>query len=324
MEWMTKVEIKPLKRGISYEDQILSLGSCFADNIARKLSQAKFRVEASPTGILFNPYSIAEAIERCHSSECKISQSEMINTSGIWSHYDFHSSFSDVDAGIAQDKMQGALKASKEALQQANIVIITFGTAWVYRLKESGKVVANCHKQPQRIFERELLCAEAIAKRYIELLQGALSGKHVIFTLSPVRHLGDGLEGNSLSKATLRVAINQIVEHCTNAEYFPSYEIQNDELRDYRFYAEDMTHPSSQAVDYIWERFCSVAFDAEQKELIREVATITSAAEHRPFNPQSESHRTFCQNMIGKITSLQERLPFADFAEEIERFNTYL
>ena len=209
----------------------------------------------------------------------------------------------------------------KEALRRADVVIITFGTAWIYRLKESGRVVANCHKQPQRIFERELLSAETIAGRYIELLQGALKDKQVIFTLSPVRHLGDGLEGNSLSKATLRVAINQIVEHCHNAEYFPSYEIQNDELRDYRFYAEDMTHPSSQAVDYIWERFSAVAFDERHKELMKEVATITSAAEHRPFNPQSESHRTFCQMMMSKIANLQERLPFADFAKEIERFN---
>ena len=321
MEWMTKVELKPLKRGLSYEDQILSLGSCFADNMARKLSQAKFRVTASPTGILFNPYSIAQAIESYQNSEREIQQSEMINASGIWSHYDFHSSFSDVDAEVAREKMQSALKVGKETLRRANVVIITFGTAWIYRLKESGRVVANCHKQPQRIFERELLSTEAIAGRYIELLQGALKDKQVIFTLSPVRHLGDGLEGNSLSKATLRVAINQIVEHCHNAEYFPSYEIQNDELRDYRFYAEDMTHPSSQAVDYIWERFSSVAFDERHKELMKEVATITSAAEHRPFNPQSESHRTFCQKMMSKIANLQERLPFADFAKEIERFN---
>ncbi len=324
MEFLTKVDIKPLKRGISHQNRILTLGSCFADNIARKLSKNKFRVTGSPTGVLFNPESIAGAIERFLSGQREVAPSELFCSAGVWSHYDFHSAFSACEAEGALQKMEHALQCGVKALKEAEVVIITFGTAWVYRLAENGKVVANCHKQPQRLFQRELLSVEQITGRYTELLNGKLRDKQVIFTLSPVRHLGDGLEGNSLSKATLRVAIEQIIKSCENAEYFPSYEIQLDELRDYRFYAEDMTHPSAQAVDYIWERFSQVAFSEKQMELMEQISSIVSASEHRPFNPQSQSHKVFCQNMMCKIEKLSKQLPFADFTEEIETFKRYL
>ena len=326
MQFQTTIDIKPFERKIDHSERILSLGSCFADNIAKRLQRSKFCVTASPTGILFNPESIACAIERFaeagRSDNALPAREELHNGNGVWFNYDFHSSFSHTDADVAIEQMRKAIVSGAEALANAKVIIITFGTAFAYR--RDGKVVANCHKQPQKIFSREMLPVGDIVQRYTELLRGALSGKRVIFTLSPVRHIGDGLEENSLSKATLRVAIAEIVRQADNAEYFPSYEIMMDELRDYRFYADDMAHPSTLAVDYIWERFSQTAFAPQTLELIKQVERITTAAEHRPFNPASEAHRNFCRQMLKQIEQLNTEHPTIYLNREKEYFNSYL
>lgn len=251
MQFRTVIDIKSFDRKIDHSSRILSLGSCFADNIARRMQRAKFRVEASPTGILFNPESIARAVERFAASESP-AREELRHDGERYFGYDFHSAFADADPERALAAMREAARRGADALRRADTVIITFGTAWIYRLRENGEVVANCHKQPQSLFARELLAADRIADRYAKLLEGPLADKHVIFTVSPVRHLGDGAERNSLSKAVLRVAVGELASRFPDADYFPSFEIMNDELRDYRFYADDMTHPSQTAVDYIW------------------------------------------------------------------------
>ena len=259
MQFRTVIDIKSFDRKIDHSSRILSLGSCFADNIARRMQRAKFRVEASPTGILFNPESIARAVERFAASESP-AREELRHDGERYFGYDFHSAFADADPERALAAMREAARRGADALRRADTVIITFGTAWIYRLRENGEVVANCHKQPQSLFARELLAADRIADSYAKLLEGPLADKHVIFTVSPVRHLGDGAERNSLSKAVLRVAVGELASRFPDADYFPSFEIMNDELRDYRFYADDMTHPSQTAVDYIWERFGATAF----------------------------------------------------------------
>ena len=328
MQLQTHIDIKPFEQKINHSQQILSIGSCFADNIAKRLQHCKFQTVASPTGILFNPESIARTIERF--AQASISEETLPTknllqfSNGLWYNYDFHSSFSHTEADTAVNQMRTAVKVGADALSRAEVVIITFGTAFTYRLNESGEVVANCHKQPQSIFTRQMLSVDSIIQRYTKLLQGALSDKRVIFTLSPVRHLGDGLEQNSLSKATLRVAIAEIVSRNKNAEYFPSYEIMMDELRDYRFYADDMAHPSKLAVDYIWERFSECAFSGDTLELIKRIAQITSATEHRPFNPQSDAYRNFCQQMLQRIATLELSHPTLDFTTEKEHFKRYL
>jgi hypothetical protein len=186
-------------------------------------------------------------------------------------------------------------------------------------------VVANCHKQPQAQFSKQLLSAEQIAGRYDDLLSsGALAGKRVIFTVSPIRHLADGAEDNSLSKATLRVAIAKIVANHPNAEYFPSFEIMNDELRDYRFYADDMVHPSQLAIDYIWQRFSEYAFSPATRQTIEQISRLTQAAEHRPFNPMSDAHKRFCQQMLSQIDQMSKAYPTMDFGNEKDAFCKYL
>ena len=328
MQFQTHIQIRPFEQKIDHSQPILSLGSCFADNIAKRLQRAKFDTTAAPTGILFNPESIARAIERFDRARedkgCLPTMQELHQANGVWYNYDFHSSLSHIDANVALAQMNDAVMRGAEALAEAKVVIITFGTAFVYRLNESGEVVANCHKQPQRLFSREMLSAEDIAQRYNALLQGPLADKRVIFTLSPVRHLGDGLEQNSLSKATLRVAIAEIVAKNSNADYFPSYEIMMDELRDYRFYADDMAHPSALAVEYIWERFSQTALSEATLEAIKRIEHIMAAAEHRPFNPESDAHRAFCRKMLAECELLQRELPGVCLDSEKEYFKTYL
>ena len=328
MQFQTQIKIVPFDEKIDHRQPILSLGSCFADNIAKRLQRAKFDTTAAPTGILFNPESIARAIERFNRAKedksCLPTIEELQQANGVWYNYDFHSSFSHVDADTALSQMSDAVMRGAEALDTAKVVIITFGTAFVYRLSESGEVVANCHKQPQRLFSLEMLSVENIVQRYNALLQGPLANKRVIFTLSPVRHLGDGLEQNSLSKATLRVAIAEIVAKNSNACYFPSYEIMMDELRDYRFYADDMAHPSTLAVEYIWERFSQTAFSVTTLEAIKRIENIEAAAKHRPFNPESDAHRAFCRKMLAECELLQRELPGVCLEEEKEYFKNYL
>ena len=329
MQFRTTIEIKPFDRRIDHSQTILSLGSCFASNVAERLSRAKFCVTSSPTGILFNPESIAatldhfDAVARGDNGALPAAE-DLAYGNERWFSYDFHSDFSATDATDALAAMQEAVRHGAQALKDAQVVIITFGTAFVFRLKQSGDVVANCHKQPQALFQREMMSAEQIAARYISLMQGPLAGKQVIFTVSPVRHLADGLEQNSLSKATLRVAVDLIQKACPNAYYFPSYEIVMDELRDYRFYHDDMTHPSRMAIDYIWERFGEVAFSDKTKALNERIERIVKASEHRPFNRNGQEYKAFCRTQREKITQLESEHPSVCMAKEKEFFDTYL
>lgn len=323
MKFFTQIKIKPFDKRISHSQQILSIGSCFAENIAQRLRLAKFHVTSSPTGILFNPESIADCIDAL-SQKRVIAEEELQQANGVWFNFDFHSSFSSPDRNTAVSTMQSAINQGRNALKNSEVVIITFGSAWVYRHKASGKVVANCHKQPQSIFQRELLSTHQIVERWSKLLESTLRGKQVIFTVSPIRHLSDGLEQNSLSKSILRVAIAELVERFDNASYFPSFEIMNDVLRDYRFYAEDMLHPSSVAVEYIWQRFSEVAFSQPTLELIESIAKISQAAAHRPFNPTSATYHDFCRKQLAEIEKINDCQPTIDFSEEKAIFLVHL
>ena len=329
MQFRTTIEIKPFEKKIEHSQPILSLGSCFASNIAERLLRAKFSITSSPTGILFNPESIASAIDRFDAiargdSGAQPIAEELSYGNGRWFSYDFHSDFSRTDAAETLSVMREAVNVGTKALAQAHTIIITFGSAFVYRLLQSGEVVANCHKQPHANFVREMLSIEQIASRYIALLQGPLASKRVIFTVSPVRHLADGLEQNSLSKATLRVAINRIISACHNASYFPSYEILMDELRDYRFYADDMAHPSTLAIDYIWQRFGEVVFDATTLAINKRIEQIVKASEHRPFDSKSEEYKRFCHAMFRRAEELERECEHISLKNEKEFFNTYL
>ena len=317
MKFRTEISLQPLAEGIEHSAKIFALGSCFAESISERLQRAKFSVTTNPFGVLFNPLSIASAIDRMADTRafavCDIREGK----EGFFS-FDAHSSLdgktqTEIFANLNQAVAQGS-----KALHEADWVILTFGTAWVY--EREGRVVANCHKQPAKEFERRRLSVKEIVERYKTLFDGVLRDKKVILTVSPVRHVGDGLQENSVSKAILRLAVEQLCEQFENAHYFPSYEILIDDLRDYRYYADDLAHPSKMAVDYVWERFCEYALTNKARELLPQIEQIVSAAEHRPFNPGSEAHRAFCRKMFAKAEEMRD----IDFTLEKSAFERYL
>ena len=326
MQFRTTIEIKPFEKKIEHSQSILSLGSCFASNVAERLSRAKFSITSSPTGILFNPESIASAIDRFDavargdSGAMPIAE-ELSYGNGRWFSFDFHSDFSRADAAEALTVMREAVSVGATALAQAHTIIITFGSAFVYRLNTNGKVVGNCHKQPDKTFRRLMLNAEA----FVEECRGVLKkcrevnpNLKVLFTVSPIRHAKDGMHGNQLSKATLLLAIDEICRTCPDCFYFPSYEIIMDELRDYRFYADDMIHLSSKSVEYIWECFSRCYFSKETQAVMKEWMEIKKAIDHKPFRPDSDAYRAFLSQIVLKIMQMKEKFPYLEVQKEIE------
>lgn len=317
MKFRTEISIKPLEVGITHSSRIFALGSCFAESISERLSRAKFSVTTNPFGVLFNPLSIAGAIDRLADTKafavCDIREGR----EGFFS-FDAHSSLDGKTQTEIFANLNRAVAQGSKALDEADWVILTFGTAWVY--EREGKVVANCHKQPSAQFERRRLSVEEIVERYTTLFEGVLRDKRVVLTVSPVRHLGDGLQENGVSKAILRVAVDELCRKFENACYFPSFEILIDDLRDYRYYAEDMAHPSAQAVEYVWERFCEYALTDKAREILPQIEQIVAAANHRPFNADSEAHKAFCRKMLERAEAMTD----IDFSLEKSKFERCL
>ena len=317
MKFRTEIEVTPLAEGLEYGAKIFALGSCFAENISERLRRAKFSIESNPFGVLFNPFSIANAIERLDDART-FAVCDVKGVGECFYSFDAHSSLDGKTQTEAFGNLNRAVAQGSKALHDAEWVILTFGTAWVY--EHEGRVVANCHKQPASQFERRRLSVEEIVERYSRILAGVLRDKRVILTVSPVRHIGDGLQENSVSKATLRLAVEELVAKFENVCYFPSYEILIDDLRDYRYYADDLAHPSKMAVEYVWECFCEAVLADDAKAKLPLVEQVVAAAEHRPFNPESEAHKAFCRKMLAKA----ESMPEVDFSLEKSVFERYL
>ncbi len=309
MKFRTEIDIKPFATKIDYSSRILSLGSCFADGVGGRLKGAKFVACVNPTGVLFNIASICHILERFEGCT-KVSVEELERGSEGWFHYDFHSSLSSTDPQCCVDNINRAVESGHNAIRECDWVVITLGTSWVYELKSAGKVVANCHKQPSAMFRRRRLSVEESVEYIERALQGPLHGKKVIFTLSPIRHIADGMAENSLSKSIIRVAIDEIIRKYGDdreVEYFPAYEILMDDLRDYRFYGDDLVHPASMAVEYVWQKFCEAAMSTHTLEYMDRVMEVVRGANHRPKDPRSVGYMNFCQGQLRKIRLLEER-----------------
>lgn len=317
MKFRTEIAIDPWEQKLEYSDNIVCLGSCFATNIAAKLKESKFKVVDNPVGILFNPASIARSL-RIMTSQATISESDTFERNGRYVSFMFHSSLSGTTSAEAVSAMQNAVNEGGKALRRAQLIIITLGSAYVWRDKD-GEVVANCHQVGAKNFTTELLSVEQIVQNLDDIVN--LTSAKILFTVSPVRHLNDGLEGNSLSKALLRVAISKIVEkYPKRASYFPSYEIVMDDLRDYRFYESDMLHPSAQAVEYIADKFFEAALSKQATKQRERVLEIMQARNHRPLNPRSKAYQSFCQQQLDAIAELKA----IDFSEEKSYFEQML
>ncbi|WP_324025440.1 GSCFA domain-containing protein [Maribacter sp. BPC-D8] len=293
MNLLTKIPLSKSKNPIDYSSQLLLLGSCFSENIGAKLEYYKFQRLQNPFGILFHPLAIEKLIQKSVNQELFI-EADVFNANEQWHSFDAHSCMSNPSKEKITIDLNEALNSTAAQLKNASHIIITLGTAWVYRNTSSNQVVANCHKVAQSNFTKELLSVDEVAeslKRIIALVQSVNPSAHFIFTVSPVRHLKDGFVENQLSKSHLISAIHKVLEN--KISYFPSYELMMDELRDYRFYAKDMIHPNEVAIDYIWERFVEVWIAPSAYLTMEKVQKIQRGLLHRPFNEKSEQHQKF-------------------------------
>lgn len=305
MEFQTKVEIEPLGLEIDYRKRGFAVGSCFAENVAASLRREYFDIVSNPFGIMFNPASVAACLGRLLSPK-PYTEHDLQSDGKLWYSFAHHGSLSDTTQKGCLDKLNDAQDAGVQALAKADYVIATLGTAWVF--ERNGEVVANCHKRPAKEFTRRRLQTTEIEKMLAELFSGALKEKQIILTVSPVRHIKDGLSENSLSKATLIVACHNLAATLKNVHYFPSYEIVTDELRDYRFYERDMLHPSPLAVEIVIDRFCEATMSGQTIALRREFSKLADTLAHRPSDPNSEMHKALIAKTMASIEALKAKI----------------
>jgi hypothetical protein len=316
MKFSTVVPISKSKFPIDYQSKILSFGSCFAENMACKFDYFKFQNSSNPFGILFHPIAIENCISRSVNLEL-FEEKELFFNNERWHNFDVHSDLSNLNRESLLREINALLVATNKQIVEASHIIITYGTSWVYRNKHTNKLVANCHKAPQNQFDKELLSVSTIEESIqntINLIEKINPNCTIIFTVSPVRHIKDGFVENQRSKANLIAAIHSNLDLQNNAkEYFPSYEIMMDELRDYRFYAEDLLHPNQMAIDYIWGQFVTSSVDEGAFTSMNEIESIQRDLSHRPFNTESESHQKFQIQLENKINKIKSKFPFMDF-----------
>lgn len=288
MKLNTPVEIKPLEGRLTYRDSILFVGSCFADEIGRRCTERYFDTRVNPFGVLFNPCSISDCLGLLegygiNAEQCSFIPDDVIETVGGFCSFHHHGSMARPTAQEFLDNANKVLADASDFYYREGWVVVTLGTAFIYTDKESGNVVANCHKLPADRFERTMIDADQVYDALSQYV-AARPQRQWIFTVSPVRHLSDGLHANTLSKATLHLGIEKLVNRYPNAHYFPAYEILMDELRDYRFYADDMMHPSAQAADYIFERFMDFVLADSDRPLLAEAEKVRGMMQHRILN----------------------------------------
>jgi hypothetical protein len=318
MNLQTEIKIPNYSFNLSHEDKIINFGSCFSENIGQKLQENKLDVCINPFGILFNPISVCKAINQC-AENIKYTESDLNSNNEIQFSFNHHSRFSFLDKQEALKQISEGIEKGNSYLNNANVVIITLGTAWAYKLKETNEVVANCYKIPQNQFSKELLSVNEIVEALNESISNIKSinpAANIITTISPVRHWKDGVVENQQSKATLHLALKEVNESNEYCHYFPSYEIMMDELRDYRFYAKDMLHPSEVAIEYIWEKFGDSFFTKETKELNFRISQIKQGLSHKPFNSESENHKKFKKKLLSKIQEIELEFPYLNLSAE--------
>ncbi|OCB78098.1 GSCFA domain-containing protein [Flavobacterium crassostreae] len=315
MQFRTQIPISKTNNPIDYTSRVVSLGSCFAVNMAEKLDYFKFQNNCNPFGILFHPLAI-EKLVRFAVLDKEYTEKDVFFQNDRWHCFDAHSDLSTANKEALLRHLNTILKTTKQQLQHASHILITYGTSWVYRAIATNEIVANCHKVSQKQFCKELLTIATITQSIaatIAQIQSINPEVKFIFSVSPVRHIKDGFVENQRSKAHLISALHALDFEGLPMRYFPSYEIMMDELRDYRFYKEDMLHPSELAINYIWDRFKETHIDLSAYATIEAVATIQKALQHRPFNPTSESHQKFEANLQAKIAQMVLQYSYMKF-----------
>ncbi len=322
-------DIKPLLQPITHLHQLMLIGSCFTENIGEKLRKHKFKVLENPNGILFNPVSVAETIINLIENK-QYALADLFEYNEGWHSWQHHSRFSGVTAEDAVKKINESTHSAHLYLKKADYLLITLGSAWVYTLTEKainaqkGTVAANNHKAPADWFERKLMDVSQVITVLGTMLDrlGAFNPDiQVIFTISPVRHLREGVIDNNRSKAALITAVHYLTEQLPKLYYFPAYELVIDDLRDYRFYAEDLVHPNYYATQYVWEKFVQACIQSDSRKIMEEIADIQLAFQHKPFNVSSKQHQKFLNNYLQKTKQLQDRHSYLNLFDEIAHFS---
>ena len=317
MKFTTPIPIPNSTNPIDFNASLLSLGSCFAVNMGEKFDYFKFNNTSNPFGIIFNPVSIEKLIVRAVNKK-KFTEEDVFFHNERFHCYEVHSDLSSDNIQEFLEGLNAKLELTHLKVKAATHVLITYGTSWVYQEKKSGSLVANCHKMPQSHFDKHILSVasiEAAIQNTVDAIRKLNPNCSFVFTISPVRHIKDGFVENQRSKAHLISALHNLLsDHLLDkANYFPTYEIMMDELRDYRFYGEDLLHPSTMAIDYIWQRFKATAISETVLSILDDIDAIQKSLLHKPFNPTSESHQKFLSKLQEKITKLQENYPTIQF-----------
>lgn len=318
MKLQTNIPIQIEENLIDYNSKILLLGSCFVENIGEKLEYVKFQTLQNPFGILFHPIAIEKILSRALNNNL-YTEEDIFFKNELWYCFEVHSCINGIDKEDFIELLNSKLKELRDYLIKSTHIVLTYGTAWVYRFKETQKIVANCFKIPQNEFNKELLLVNEISdslSNVVSLIKKYNPKASIITTVSPVRHLKDGFVQNNLSKAHLITSIHQVLSRDSdlkNLHYFPSFEIMMDELRDYRFYKEDLIHPNKTAVSIIWEAFSKAWISSKTVLLQKEISTIQAGLIHKPFNPESEEHQLFLKGLRIKIATVKENIPHIEF-----------
>ncbi len=320
MLFRTELRIPESVHKISHHHKILLLGSCFSQNIGDRLQKYKFKSISNPFGTIFHPVAIAKALK--YTIEKKlISEDELLLSQGVYVHPDFHSMLSDVNKAGAAQKINHTIATMHEELKETSYVFITLGTSTGYRLRSTGELVANCHKMPPSMYVKEEVATDEITRQLdhaVRQLREISPDIQIILTVSPVRHIKDGIIENTRSKARLINCIETLVGANSGVSYFPAYEWMMDDLRDYRYYEKDLIHPNESAIDYIWEKFCEHYFDKETTQLTHQISKILTSCGHRPFNASTDNHQQFVQEVTVQIKRLLQTHSYLNFEEELK------
>ena len=328
MNFRLELAVKPFLPQLNIRHKVMLVGSCFTDHISNRLQQHLFDVVENPHGILFNPLSIATAIAD-YIAEKKYSETDLFFANDLWQSWQHHSSLSHWDKSICLAQINDANERTHQFLKTADWLIITLGSSFVYALNNDSlggtknNIAANCHKIPAPHFTHRLAAYAEVETALENIISGAKKfnpNLNIIFTISPVRHSREGLVENNRSKGLLHTAVYAMLQRFDRVQYFPSYELVIDDLRDYRFYAEDLVHPNYQATQYVWEKFCDAVIDAESGAIMKQIHSIQLAVNHRPMHVGSAQHQQFLKTMHSKTTQLQMQFPFLNLTRAIDYF----
>jgi hypothetical protein len=333
MDFHLKFSPKPFATKILHQDKLFLIGSCFTENIGTKFKQHKFSVLENPNGILFNPISIAQSLTSYIENK-QYTKEDLFYENELWNSWEHHTRFSDVDVEVCLNRINQSQTAAHQFLKTADWVFITLGSAFVYELENVGiglvanskikTVVANCHKVPTDKFNKKLLNVEDVLSVLDNIMHRIFMfnpNAKIIFTISPVRHLRDGFVENNRSKAVLIQAVHHLVNKFNKLFYFPAYELVIDDLRDYRFYAEDMVHPNYAATNYVWDKLIDCCIDENAIQLMKQINEINAAVNHKSFNPTTEAHKKFKASVLKKIEAMQLNYPYLNLLEEIAQLS---